>query len=93
VKELLDIDKPVIEVIEPFMKVVKPSSKVIEPRLHTIETVFYGSESLFGRNHGLLMILRCQTANEMVMLVMFPGASHEVWDAICIACVAYEKII
>jgi hypothetical protein len=86
VKELLDIDKPVIEVIEPLMKVVKP-------RLHTIEMVFHGSESLFGRNHGLLMILRCQTANEMVILVMFPRASHKVWDTICIACVAYEKIV
>lgn len=70
-KELLYISHATSEVSDAV-------SKVIEARLHAVKTAFYRRES-FVRSGGIVIVLlRRQAANEMVLLGVFTGTAHEI---------------
>jgi hypothetical protein len=65
--------------------------------LHAIEAAFHRRQSLLCRKAFIFVIvivlLRCQAANQMVILCVLPGTSHQVRDAFCIASIAYVEVI
>jgi hypothetical protein len=89
VKELLDVSDAASEVLD-------ATAEFLKPRLHAIEAALDRDESLFclGRS-SIVVLLRCQAANDVVVFGMLLGAAREVGDAvrIRIACVADEEIV
>jgi hypothetical protein len=86
-KELLYISHATSEVPD-------AGSKVIEPRLHAIKTAFYRYEPFVGSGGiVIIVLLRRQAANEVMLLSMLTGAAREFRYAFCIACITDEEII
>ena len=78
-----------------LLYISQATSEVVELRVHAIKTGFNGHESFLRTSSGgiVIVFLRRQAANEMVLLSMLAGAAHEFWYTFYIACITYKEII